>query len=234
MRRGRPYLEVTDHAFASGQVFLRPRSLAQAVMRVRSPRGGLLVWRVWRQFLSAAEVGERVRLGAGARLINLAAKERVVIGADSVIRGLLRNEPGGRLRVGRFVYVGDGALLSSAADLQVEDGVLIAHGAQVFDNDSHPIDAAQRESHFRSMLGYRDGVRVTLPGAPVRLGRRCWIGLNAIVLKGVNVGEDSIVAAGSLVTRDVPPSTVVGGNPATTVKTLGPALAGEGETIPAQ
>jgi acetyltransferase-like isoleucine patch superfamily enzyme len=231
VRRARAYLEVTDHAFASGQVFLRPRSLAHAVLRVRSPRGGLLVWRVWRQFLSAAEVGERVRLGAGARLVNLAAKERVAIGADSVVRGILRNEPGGQLRVGRFVYVGDGALLSSAAELVVEDGVLIAHGAQVFDNDSHPIDAAQRESHFRSMLGYRDGVRVVLPGAPVRLGRRSWVGLNAIVLKGVTVGEDSIIAAGSLVTRDVPPATVVGGNPATTVKTLGPVQRGGGEAM---
>jgi acetyltransferase-like isoleucine patch superfamily enzyme len=228
MRVRRVFVDVADHAFASGQVFARPRTLLGAIWRAGSLRGGLLVRRVWRQFLTSAQVGERVRLGASARLINLAPRDRVTIGEDSVVRGILRNEASGRIQIGRFVYVGDGALLSAAGQVRVDDGVLIAHGAQILDNDSHPVDAAEREAHFRSLLGYHDGVRVTLPAVPVHLERRCWIGLNAIVLKGVTVGVDSIVAAGAMVTRDVPTGVVVAGNPAAVVKTFAPSPGREG------
>lgn len=49
---------------------------------------------------------------------------------------------------------------------------------------------------------------------PVKIGDRCWIGCNSIILKGVTLGEGAVVAAGSVVTKDVPPRTLVGGNPA--------------------
>ena len=56
--------------------------------------------------------------------------------------------------------------------------------------------------------------------APVRIGDKAWIGFNAIILKGVTVGEGAIVAAGAVVTKDVPPYTIVAGNPARVIRTL--------------
>ena len=66
--------------------------------------------------------------------------------------------------------------------------------------------------------------RTCMPGgsAPIVLERGAWIGDSAIVLKGVRVGENSIVGAGAVVTKDVPPNVIVAGNPARVVKHLDP------------
>ena len=62
--------------------------------------------------------------------------------------------------------------------------------------------------------------------APVRIEDNCWLGQNAVVLKGVTIGHDSIVGANSVVVRDVPPCTIVGGNPAQVIKRLKPPPTG--------
>jgi acetyltransferase-like isoleucine patch superfamily enzyme len=66
------------------------------------------------------------------------------------------------------------------------------------------------------------GRRVLEPDtvAPVRIGSNCWIGTNAIILAGVDVGDDSVVAAGAVVTRDVPAGTLVAGVPARVVRSV--------------
>ena len=97
---------------------------------------------------------------------------------------------------------------------------LLAHGVQVFDNDSHPTDAAAREAHSRAILAGEREQAAAVEAAPVSIGARAWIGLNSFVGKGVTVGEGSIVAAGSVVTRDVPPHSLAAGNPARVVRTL--------------
>jgi len=56
--------------------------------------------------------------------------------------------------------------------------------------------------------------------APVTIENKAWIGARAIILKGVTVSEGAVVAAGSVVTKDVPPWTIVGGNPATILRPL--------------
>jgi acetyltransferase-like isoleucine patch superfamily enzyme len=62
--------------------------------------------------------------------------------------------------------------------------------------------------------------RPKLHTAPVIIADNAWIGMNATILKGVTIGENSVVAAGSVVTKSVPPNTVVAGNPAVPVKTF--------------
>lgn len=179
-----------------------------------------LLLAVFEQFDRNAQAAPSLRLGLGARMINLDSRENVTLGGDTVIRGILRNERGGRLALGERIYVGDNVLLSAAASLTIGDGTLIAHGAQIFDNDSHPVDVSERDSHFRGILGDKSGKPWHIGRAPVRIGKMAWVGLNSIVMKGVTVGDQSIIAAGSIVTSDVPANTVAGGNPATVVKHL--------------
>jgi len=57
-----------------------------------------------------------------------------------------------------------------------------------------------------------------LKTAPVKIGDNVWIGMNAVILKGVTIGENSVVAAGAVVTKSIPANTIVAGNPAVTVK----------------
>lgn len=81
-------------------------------------------------------------------------------------------------------------------------------GTKIVDNDSHriSIDVIER--------------RKTPNSAPIIIGDNVWVGMNALILKGVEIGENAIVAAYSVVTKNVPENTLVAGNPAKILKTL--------------
>lgn len=209
-----------DHAFANGQVHLRPRSLLDAVCGVASFSGGLQLRSVWRRFAAQSVIGERVRLSVTARLINLNTAETVVIRPEAVIRGIIRNEANGSIEIGSCCYIGDSVLISAAERIVIGDSTLVAHGVQIFDNDTHPRDPFERELHFRSMLDHPHNRTLSIAAAPVRIGRRCWIGMNSLIMKGVSIGEDTIVAAGSVVTNDLPGAVVAAGNPAAPIKRI--------------
>jgi acetyltransferase-like isoleucine patch superfamily enzyme len=216
----RPYLTPYDHAFASGPVFLKPASLEAARAQFAEPADGELLWRVFESFEASAQVGEGLRLGLNARLVNKAAKDAVRIGTNCAIRGVIRCARGARVTIGDTVYVGDGVIMDALSSIEIGDATLIAHGAQIFDNNSHPVDAAEREAHFRSIIGLQADRGVKIGSAPVKVGRRCWLGFNAAVMKGVTLGDDAIVAAAAMIVRDVEAKTIVAGNPAQVIKQL--------------
>lgn len=68
------------------------------------------------------------------------------------------------------------------------------------------------------LIGYKDWIHVKI--CPVKICNKVWIGFNSIILKGVTIGEGSIVGAGSVVTKDVPPWTIVAGNPARIIREI--------------
>lgn len=129
--------------------------------------------------------------------------------------------PVGTLEIGRFCYVGDNVIVSAQDSVRIGDATLLAHGVQVFDNNSHPIAADRRELQFRRMMGVKDQTGpIQIDSAPVEIGRRCWIGMNSIVMKGVSIGDDTIVAAGSVVVTSLPAGVVAAGNPAKIIREL--------------
>jgi acetyltransferase-like isoleucine patch superfamily enzyme len=217
----------TDHAFANGFAFEEPASAEAALAALRErvvladERDAALLLGVWRQFREGADVGANVRLGLSARLINLGQQTQARILGDSVIRGTLRIEREGRLEVGRFVYIGDGVIVSAQANVRIGEATLLAHGVQVFDNNSHPISAEAREVQFRRMVGVKDRFApIVIEAAPVEIGKRCWIGMNSLVMKGVSIGNDSIIAAGSVVSASLREGVIAGGNPAKIIREL--------------
>jgi acetyltransferase-like isoleucine patch superfamily enzyme len=212
------YLTTTDHAFASGPVFVRPESEGAAIATVGNEAEGSLLWAVFESYERSAELGQGVRLGTRARLVSKNAQKRVKIGANCAIRGIIRCESGGQISIGDLVYIGDDVIISAQHSIEIGELTLLAHGVQIFDNDSHPADADEREAHFKAILGLQSAVAYRIESAPVKIGRRCWIGFNSAIMKGVTIGDDSIVAAGSMVTKDVPAGVIVAGNPARIVK----------------
>ena len=94
----------------------------------------------------------------------------------------------------------------------------MAHGVQIFDSDSHPVDADSRRRDHRAVLS--GGLREPVSMQPVRLRDDAWVGVGAVILKGVEIGRGAVVAAGSVVASDVPEGTVVAGNPARVVKMI--------------
>lgn len=206
-----------DHAFASGSVFKEPpiRRLPLIDLFIRFAEkcyGNYCIRRLWLHWRQHSTCGEGVRLGGNARLVNKSSKEAVRIGLNTICRGTLRIEPGGRLEIGDEVYIGDEAIISAAADIRIGSGTLLAHGVQIFDNTSHPIGWKERQNHYRKLLGYKDAGPYSIPSEPVVIGEHCWLGFGAVVLKGVSIGARSIIGAGSIITKNVPPDTLVLGS----------------------
>lgn len=106
-----------------------------------------------------------------------------------------------------------------AERISLGDDVVISWGTTIVDHNSHAIDWRERA---RDVLDWQHGRKEwgAVKVAPVRIDDKAWIGFNAIILKGVTIGEGAIVAAGAVVTKDVPPYTIVGGNPAVVIRTL--------------
>lgn len=106
---------------------------------------------------------------------------------------------GATIRVGDGTYLNRGTEIVAGRSVTIGRDCKIARDVIVMDTDQHAVLGA--------------GLQL----APVEIGDRVWIGARAIVLKGVHIGNDSVVAAGAVVTRDVPPHTVVAGVPARTI-----------------
>lgn len=206
--------DVGDHAFANGHVFSDPKGILSAILATRGWRHARRLRKVWRQFLFQAQLEPDVKLSLSARLINLEDRDKVIIRSGAIVRGILKNERGGRIELGREVYIGDNVIISAAVEVNIGAHTMVAHGAQLFDNNTHPLDPAEREYHLKMIVGLEPQRPVSIGKAPIRIGHGCWIGMNSIVLKGVSIGNNTIVGAGSVVVSDLPDGVVAVGNPA--------------------
>lgn len=177
---------------------------------------------VIKSFQENSIIGKNCRFGIGAWCANRnqGGKTCIQIGDGTICRGIVSCENFGhtKLTIGSEVYIGDDTLISCAEHITIADHVLIAHGVQIFDNDTHPIMPSDRIRDWMLILGKEKGVRTNISTAPVTISERVWVGFNSIIMKGITIGKNSIVAAGSVVIRDVPPNVIVAGNPASIIK----------------
>lgn len=124
------------------------------------------------------------------------------IGENSRVMPPVTIVRGNSVKIGKNVVVMNNALFMAAGGITIEDNVLVAANAQLISNNHDLYDHA------------------VLTCKPVHLKRNCWIGAGATILPGVTVGENAVVGAGAVVTKDVEANTVVGGNPAKLIKRL--------------
>jgi acetyltransferase-like isoleucine patch superfamily enzyme len=115
---------------------------------------------------------------------------------------------GAGMRVGRKVFVNQNCTFYDLGGIEIGDEVMIGPNVSLI-TSGHPLEPSRR----------RDGVTAS----PIVIGNNVWIAAGATVIGGVTIGENSVVAAGAVVTRDVPPNSLVGGNPARVIR----AIAGE-------
>jgi acetyltransferase-like isoleucine patch superfamily enzyme len=161
-------------------------------------------------------------LGSRARIKNARGDtNKIVIGRHSHILGeLFTFAHGGDIRIGEWCYVGEGTRIWSAASIVIGNRVLISHNANIFDSLTHPLGAADRHRQIREILTHGHPREIALDENPVRIGDDAWIGAGAMILRGVTVGEGGVVAAGAVVTKDVPAFSIVAGNPAVPIREI--------------
>ncbi|MEZ4278781.1 MAG: acyltransferase [Myxococcota bacterium] len=145
---------------------------------------------------------------AGGVHISVAEDAQVEIGADTWLRSDLGPVrifafPGARIRIGREGFL-NGCHLSSKAALEIGDRVWIGPGSRIFDADQHDLDAERKQ-------------RIE----PVRIGDHCWIAADVTILRGVEIGEHSVVGTRSVLARSLPPHSLAYGQPAEVRGTIG-------------
>ncbi len=179
---------------------------------------------LWRQILGkpSLRMGKGSTLAATAKILNASnSSDRICVGSNSRIEGeLFVFAHGGQIRIGDWCFIGPSSRLWSACDLFIGNRVLISHNCNIMDSLTHPLDSKARHEQFRKILTSGHPREIDLGEQAVKINDDVWIGASATILRGVQIGHGAIVGAGSVVTRDVPPFTVVAGNPARVVRQL--------------
>lgn len=146
----------------------------------------------------------------------------IKIGDNTSIAGELKIfKSGGEISIGENCYLGDRSRIWSQNRIVIGNNVLISHSVNIHDTNAHETDYKMREISFIDALINGESEKNTdVRTDPIIIEDNVWIGFNSIVLKGVRIGARSIVAAGSVVTNDVPSDVIVAGNPAITIKRI--------------
>ncbi len=143
-------------------------------------------------------------------------------GASTYLGTMFDAGPQARISIGEFALV-HGARIICDAEVEIGAYALISWNVVLMDTYRVPFGAANRRRVLESVSGHRPRViEADVPARPIRVGRNVWIGFDACVLPGVTIGEGSVVGARSVVVEDVPPYSVVAGNPARVLRRLEP------------
>ena len=159
-----------------------------------------------------------------ARIFNKTGNRSAIsIGRFTHVKGeLLTFAHGGVISIGEYCYIGESTRIWSARSIRIGNRVLIAHNVTILDSLTHPIGAKARHEHFKHIIAEGHPDNIDLGESAVDIGDDVWVGCMSIVLRGVSLGRGAIVGAGSVVTENVPPWTLVAGNPARIVRELDP------------
>ncbi|MDN7228264.1 DapH/DapD/GlmU-related protein [Planococcus sp. N064] len=111
---------------------------------------------------------------------------------------------GKNIRIGTNVFINSGCRFQDQGGITIGDGSLIGHNA-VLATLNHDMDPEKRS---------------TMHPAPITIGKDVWIGANVTVVPGINIGDGAVIAAGAVVTRNVPANTIAGGVPAKVIKKI--------------
>lgn len=171
--------------------------------------------------------------------ILLMRSSKISVGTGSKVSWWHLKAKGGKIKIGKdcfircridfdsqegFVSIGDRSYIGAChivchSRVDISEDVIISWGVTIVDHNSHSLKWSHRKNDVHNWL---QGIKIwdDVTVAPVIIGPKVWIGFGAIILKGVTIGEGAIIAAGSVVTKDVPKFTVVAGNPARFIREL--------------
>ena len=158
-------------------------------------------------------VWSRIKLPRGAHFS---------IGKNSIVQCRVSFDSSeGQITIGDRCYIGLSHLVCRSK-IEIANDVVMSWGATIVDHNSHSLSWEQRKDDVadwaRGVKNWND-----VRHAPVRIEPKVWIGFNAIILKGVTIGEGAVVGAGAVVSKDVPAWTIVAGNPARAIRELVPS-----------
>jgi maltose O-acetyltransferase len=167
------------------------------------------------------QVREKLKLWAEISSRDAAVKDNMLsqifgkVGKNVWVEGPFFCDYGVNITIGSGTFVNANAVFLDCNKIEIGENVLIGPSVQIY-TASHPLSASERITHdFES-----DTSRYKTFALPVKIGNKCWIGGGSIILPGVTIGNNVTVAAGSIVTKDIPDNVLVLGSPAAIIKEL--------------
>ena len=207
------------------------RTLVRKFFRICPKLRGIF----YRQYNKLLFWANGIQFGRGMKVYNkvyVSGKGKVIIGDDfhftsgDSINPICRNirgafysvNPESRIEIGDRVGISS-ACLWAKERITIGNDVNIGGDCLIMDNDAHPHDFQQRRAIFEIEVGHEEYLKA-IPTAPIQIDDDVWIGARCQILKGVHIGARSIIAAGSVVTKNIPADVIAGGNPCRVIKNL--------------
>ena len=144
----------------------------------------------------------------------------IELGEYVTLYGTIQSQSGGKVRFGDYTRLGKGAVVRSLESVTVGAYTAIADNVVISDNGNHPIDPVFRRKMKEDALDGDMRLWKHSEHAPVVIGENVWVCEGARINRGVTIGDNAIVAAGAIVTKDVPANSIVAGIPAKVIKTF--------------
>ena len=199
--------------------------LSQWIATIERVRAHLAKKRVRRK---CGRLGEGLVCGAGTRLyLEGASPEQISLGKYvSLLETDLICYEKGSLSIGDYCWFSLRTQVISASSITIGPHSIFARDVYISDTNEHPLDPMlRRRETIAALESGKPPDRYLADTKPVVIGSDVWVGERAVILKGVTIGDAAVIAANSVVTKDVPPYSVVAGSPARVVKTIPRAAA---------
>tara|TARA_R110002124_G_C8974716_1_gene515912 strand:+ start:69394 stop:70011 length:618 start_codon:yes stop_codon:yes gene_type:complete len=154
----------------------------------------------------------QIHIGNGSTKKNIVLKDRCRMYATLVSRFK------GQIIFEENVKIGYGSVVACINKIHIGKGTAIAHKVVIIDNNNHPVHPEDRKIMYNSTWNSPLRNWNYSKSAPINIGKNVWVGTGVRIHKGVSIGDNSIVGANAVVTKDVPANCIVAGNPATIVR----------------
>lgn len=181
----------------------------------------LRVYKSKKTYLKNAVTGKNTIFSATGRCTNCSGNRvRIRVGDDSALYGSLYVTSNGIIEIGDHFYLGNNSFIGAEQSIRIGRCVIISNDVRIYDNNNHPTSPKAREIMSLNGFSNDNWAWHHAACAPVVIEDNVWIGQYSSILKGVTIGKGSIVATRAVVTKDVPPYSIVAGNPAKVVKQI--------------
>lgn len=151
--------------------------------------------------------------------IHFKTDNTLFIGEYSIFEGhIYFDKANAKVTIGNNTYIGNSNIVS-AEEIIFGNDILVAWGCTFVDHNSHSINFSERKNDVRNWYNNKK-VWDNVVRKPIIIKDKAWIGFNSIILKGVTIGEGSVIGAGSVVTESIPDWSIAVGNPAKVIKEI--------------
>ena len=148
------------------------------------------------------------------------SKDNIIIDDNVMLLGCtIMSLCGGMVIIGKHSQIGQNSKIFAVDRIEIGNYTGIATNVTIVDNNNHPVNPEFRKYMFTTPHNSDARSWIHADYKPIKIGNNCWIGADSRIQKGVTIGDNSIVAACSVVTKDVPANCIAAGNPAKIVKT---------------